>query len=85
MMQKKASIGIASAVAIITAIGGLAGASEDGFLNLDFSTVNTNIDSHDIITTIINDALDVDLDEFRVMCDNGEVDDEFEKYCDIVN
>jgi len=84
-MEKTGKAATAGIVTVILAIIGVF-ASGGEFLNFDIGdTITTNIDSHDVITTIIQEALDVDLDEFRTMCNNGEVDETFVKYCDILN
>jgi len=67
-------------IAIIGVVGGVAG----GSIALDFSTTITEIGQLGDINTIIQNNLGIDLDEFKVMCDEGVVDEEFEKYCRLI-
>jgi hypothetical protein len=81
-MGKSKKAGIAALVTIgMGVIGIFAGGGE--FLNFDFSQVT--IDSHDIYSTIIQNGLGIDLDEFKSMCDKGEVGREFVQYCDLID
>jgi len=67
-------------IAIIGVIGGVAG----GSIALDFSTTITEIGQIGDINTIIQNNLGINLDEFKNLCDAGQVDKEFEKYCRLI-
>ena len=67
---------------IIVAVIGVFGAVAGGSFALDFST---NIGQ--IGDNIINNYLaeqGIDIDEFKRMCNSGEVHEEFKQYCSLV-
>ncbi len=66
---------------IIIAVIGIVGAAAGGSFALDFST---NIGQIGDINTIIQNQLGIDLDEFKKMCEEGIIDEEFEQYCRLV-
>lgn len=75
--KKTAAVGIPIAV-LLTVIGG-------STLDLVFDFSNTNIGQ--IGDNIINNYLEeqgINLDAFRELCDSGEVDEQFLKYCKLV-
>ena len=75
--KKTAAVGIPIAV-LLTVIGG-------STLDLDFDFSNTNIGQ--IGDNIINNYLaeqGINLDAFRELCDNGEVEEQFLKYCKLI-
>jgi hypothetical protein len=84
MASKKQGAGVGIA-AVLVAITGLVGASEGGFLNINY----TNIDSHDqnIFTSIINQfGLDITPEELEIMCGNPEeLEDPFRTACNVIN
>jgi len=78
-MGKKAGIGI-GAVAI--AIIGIFATGEGTNWTFDFST--TTIGQIGDINTIIQNQFGVDLDEFKAMCDEGVVPEDFKELCRLV-
>jgi len=75
--KKTAAVGIPVAL-LLTIIGGMS-------LSLDFDFSNTNIGQ--IGDNIINQYFEdkgIDLDGFRELCDSGEVDEKFLKYCKLI-
>lgn len=71
--------------AIIIAIIAALGAATGGALTIDFSTTITDIGQIGDINTIIQNQFGVDLDDFKEMCNKGEVPDEFKQLCDLVD
>jgi len=78
-MDKQKTAGI---IAIILALIGIIGGGSATNWSFDFST--TNIGQIGDINNIIMNEFGVDLDEFKVMCNRGEVHTEFEKYCILI-
>jgi len=75
--KKTAAVGIPVAL-LLTIIGGMS-------LSLDFDFSNTNIGQ--IGDNIINNYLEergINLDAFRELCDSGEVEEQFLKYCKLI-
>jgi len=70
--------------AIIIAIIGIVGATAGGSMVFDFSTTITDIGQIGDINTFIENNIGINLDEFKKMCDEGLVEEEFEKYCRLV-
>ncbi len=70
--------------AIIIAIIGVVGEVAGGSIALDFSTTITDIGQIGDINTIIQNNLGINLDEFKAMCDEGLIEEEFEKYCRLI-
>jgi len=68
-------------VAIIIAVIGVLGAAAGGSFVIDQST---NIGQIGDINTIIQNQFGVDLNEFRTMCDDGVVPDEFKDLCRLI-
>ena len=79
MKKQTAAIILAIIGVVATAIGGSGSATNWTF---DFST--TNIGQIGDINTFIQNNLGINLDEFKAMCDRGEIDEEFEKYCRLI-
>lgn len=72
--KKVAAVGIPVAI-LLTIIGGM---------SLDFDFSQTNIGQIGDINNLIQQNFGVNLDEFKRMCDRGEIHDEFEKYCNLI-
>ena len=68
--------------AIIIAVIGVVGAAAGGSFVLDFST-NIGQIGDNIINQYFADQ-GIDIDEFRVMCDEGTVHEEIKQYCRLI-
>ena len=67
---------------IIIAVIGIFAAAAGGSFALDFST-NIGQIGDNIINNYLADQ-GINLDEFRAMCDRGDVDEQFVQYCGLI-
>ena len=75
--KKTAAVGVPIAI-LLTVIGGMS-------LSFDFDFSETNIGQ--IGDNIINNYLaeqGIDIEGFRELCQAGEVEEQFQKYCDLI-
>ncbi len=68
---------------IVIAVIGVFAAGVGGSFALDFSTTNIGQIGDNIINNYLADQ-GINIDEFRAMCDRGEVDEQFVKYCGLI-
>jgi len=74
---------VATLIPVVMAIIGIFAAGEGTSWTFDFSQTTIGQIGDNIINQYFADQ-GIDLDEFRAMCDAGEVDEEFEKYCRLI-
>ena len=80
-MSKQKTAGI---ITIIIAIIGVIGGGSATNWSFDFSTTNIGQIGDNTINNIIQQQFGIDLDEFKAMCDEGLIDEDFVQYCRLV-
>jgi len=68
---------------IIIAVIGLLGAAAGGSYALDFSQTNIGQIGDNIINNYLAEQ-GIDIEEFRALCESGNVHEEFLQYCALV-